>query len=59
MSELISKLNLALASATNENNLALANFNLDFSSIKVAAPAEYQTIGTVISIGRKAAAETG
>ncbi len=55
----IGKLTTALVSATNENTLALLNFNLDFSVFKVEAPSEYTGLGTALSEHRRNNAEEG
>jgi hypothetical protein len=43
----------------NENTLALANFNIDFSLLKVAPPQEFLHVGNSLSTGRKQEAEEG
>lgn len=53
------KLTAALAQASQENTLALANLKFDFTLIKCEAPAEYQGLGECLSKGRKDAAEDG
>ncbi|KAF3933341.1 hypothetical protein ABW19_dt0202753 [Dactylella cylindrospora] len=42
-----------------ENTLALANLNFDFSLIKVAAPKEFEGVGTSLSALRRSEAEDG
>ena len=46
-------------SAANENTVALANFNIDFSLIKVEAPVEYQGLRSALSRRRVENAEQG
>ena len=55
----VSKISASLASAHNENTLALANINFDFSLFKVEAPTEYQTLGASLSAKRRTEAEAG
>lgn len=55
----ISKITASLASAHNENTLALANVNFDFSLFKVEAPTEYQALGASLSNKRRTEAEAG
>ena len=43
----------------NENSLSLANFNVDFTLLKVEAPPEFMDVGAAISPARKAEAEEG
>lgn len=45
--------------ATNENTLALANMNFDFSLMKVDAPPEYTRLGHILSKRRRNEAEDG
>ena len=49
----------ALISGSNENNVSLVNLNLDFSLIKVEAPAEYTGLGYALSCHRRSNAEGG
>lgn len=49
----------SLVSGTNENTFALANFNLDFSLVKVEAPIEYQGLRSALSKRRVEDAEQG
>ncbi len=49
----------SLLSATNQNNLGLANFTLEFALVKVEAPAEYTGLSTALSKGRRENAEDG
>lgn len=50
---------LSGVAGVNENTLALANFNIDFSLLKVAPPREFLDVGNSLSIGRKQEAEEG
>lgn len=49
----------ALASISNEVTVAAAQFNVDFTLMKVEAPAEYQRLGTALSSKRRDQAENG
>ncbi|KAJ3580536.1 hypothetical protein NPX13_g44 [Xylaria arbuscula] len=53
------KLQASLAQATQDFTLAAANFNFDFTLIKVEAPPEYRDIGTALSPSRVHEAEAG
>lgn len=55
----ISRIQGSLASLTQETTLALANFNFDFSLMKVEPPAEYMQLGTNLTSRRRDAAESG
>lgn len=55
----IGRLTTALASAYNENQVALANLNLDFTLLRVQAPLQFEGIGSMISSKRKENAESG
>ena len=55
----IGKWTNALVSGVNENNLSLANINLDFSLIRVTAPEEYLPLGQAMSLQRRQTAEEG
>jgi hypothetical protein len=55
----IAQISNSLFSATNQNTLALANLNLDFSLIKVCPPKEYEELGTALSQHRRENAEDG
>ena len=55
----LGKIQAALASATQETTVALANANFDFSLIKVEAPAEYRQLGTALTTQRRMTAEHG
>jgi hypothetical protein len=58
-SAVISQISGSLATAQNQNTLALANFNIEFSLIKVSAAEEYQALGTALSQHRRKNAEEG
>ena len=55
----IGKIQGALASASLEATVTLANLNFDFSLVKVEAPAEYKELGKALSKKHLTAAETG
>src|SRR5438034_1393185 len=55
----ISRINASLASANNENNLALATINFDFALIKVEPPREFKPLGMALSKMRREQAEEG
>lgn len=55
----LSKITNAVISASNENTLALANFNFDFSLVKLDAPAEFAPLGSALTVQRRVAAEDG
>lgn len=55
----IGRVVISALSGTQEITAGLANFNFDFSLVKVAAPAEYQSIGQHLSKKRKLSAEDG
>ena len=55
----MSQISGSLLAAQNQNTLALANFNIDFSLIKVSASEEYQVLGTALSQRRRENAEEG
>ncbi|KAL3422791.1 hypothetical protein PVAG01_04538 [Phlyctema vagabunda] len=55
----IGRITGALAAIHNENSLALANVNFDFTLVKLEAPKEFSTLGTMISPKRKINAEEG
>jgi hypothetical protein len=59
MSVAASKIQAAIASATQETTLALASFNFDFSLVKVQAPAEFEDVGAALTTRRRAGAENG
>ncbi|KAI3316533.1 hypothetical protein HD806DRAFT_517305 [Xylariaceae sp. AK1471] len=53
------RLQASLAQATQDFTVAAANFNFDFTLVKVEAPPEYRDIATVLSPSRVHEAETG
>ena len=55
----IGGLDLSLVSAQQKTALALANFNFDFSVVKVEAPQEYKLVGGNLSNRRRDEAEDG
>lgn len=55
----LSKLTNAVISASNENTLALANFNFDFSLVKLDAPKEFAPLGSALTVQRRTIAEDG
>jgi hypothetical protein len=55
----ISRLQAALAAATNELTVAAANFNFDFTLVKCEAPKEYHDLGKALSSNRKDEADLG
>lgn len=59
MSSAISRFTSALLAGSQENTLALAAVNFDFSLYKVEAPAEYQALGACLSKNRRNLAESG
>jgi hypothetical protein len=59
MSAGVGKIQAALAVATQETTLALANLNFDFSLVKVEAPVEFHGLGSVLSARRRNASESG
>jgi hypothetical protein len=56
---LLGKITNSLLSGTNENNLALASVNFDFTLIKLEPPAEFNALGTALSTKRRNEAEEG
>ncbi|KAF2962700.1 hypothetical protein GQX73_g10875 [Xylaria multiplex] len=54
-----SRLQASLAQATQDFTVAAANFNFDFTLVKVEAPPEYRDIATVLSPSRVYEAEAG
>jgi hypothetical protein len=54
-----SRLHASAISAFQENTVALASVNFDFSLYKVEAPVEYQGLGRLLSHRRRQAAEQG
>ena len=55
----LGRLTAALGVAHNENTLALANINFDFSLFRVDAPIEFRALGANLSTNRRQEAETG
>ena len=55
----LGRLTAALGVAHNENTLALANINFDFSIFRVEAPQEYKDLGANLSKDRRDEAEIG
>jgi hypothetical protein len=55
----MSQISASFVSATNQNSVGLANFNIEFSLVKIAAPEEYQGLGTLLSQRRRENAEEG
>ena len=55
----LGRLTNSFLSATNENNLALANFNIDLALVKYGAPKEFSELGTALSVNRRRNAEHG
>jgi hypothetical protein len=53
------KINSSLTRFQNDNTLALAHLNLDFSLIKVVVPEEYKSLGINLSSPRRETAEEG
>ena len=59
MSSAISRFTSALLAGSQENTLALASLNFDFSLYKVEAPIEYHDLGQCLSNERRSVAENG
>ncbi|KAF5969581.1 hypothetical protein FBULB1_10155 [Fusarium bulbicola] len=55
----IQKIGASLISQTAEANFGLATLNVDFSVIKLQAPAEYKPLGNELTPSRRSAAEDG
>ncbi|KAL8999010.1 MAG: hypothetical protein Q9169_002008 [Polycauliona sp. 2 TL-2023] len=55
----IGRISASALAATNENTFGLANFNIDFSLVKVEAPIEYQGLRSALSRHRVENAEQG
>lgn len=53
------KISNSLIQGTNENTLALASINFDFSLVSLAAPTEYTAVGTALAHSRRENAEHG
>ncbi|KAH8809362.1 hypothetical protein F5884DRAFT_901460 [Xylogone sp. PMI_703] len=59
MAGAVGKVQAALAVATQETTLALANLNFDFSLVKVEAPVEFHGLGSALSTKRRNNSESG
>ncbi|OTA56012.1 hypothetical protein K449DRAFT_356801 [Hypoxylon sp. EC38] len=55
----LGKITNSLISGANENTIALANLNFDFSIIKLEAPKEYTALGKALGGSRRENAEYG
>lgn len=55
----LNRLAASLFTASNDNTIALANLNFDFTLIKYEAPGEFQALGEKLSIQRRKDAEEG
>jgi hypothetical protein len=55
----LGKISNSLVAAVNENTLALASLNFDFSVVKVEAPKEYAGLGRALGVARRERAENG
>jgi hypothetical protein len=55
----VGKFMSSLTSVSNEVTIAVAQFNMDFTLMKVEAPHEYQGLGSALSPSRREQAETG
>ena len=55
----IGRFQISAISGSAESTIALANANFDFTLVKVEAPAEYKTVGNLLSVGRRSNAEDG
>lgn len=55
----VGNVKLSLISGEQNTSLSAANFNFDFTLVKVAAPAEYEDLGKRLSVRRKTEAEDG
>ena len=55
----LGKVTNALVSGNNENNVSLANFNLDFALVRYDAPKEFNALGSALSLKRRNNAEEG
>jgi hypothetical protein len=56
---LLGRITNSLLSGTNENNIALATLNFDFTLLKVEAPAEFGVLASALSTYRRNDAEEG
>ena len=59
MTSLVGKVSGSVAALYNENSLALANLNLDFTLVKLEVPREFDSLALSLSKKRKADAEDG
>ncbi|KAL9115814.1 MAG: hypothetical protein Q9227_000182 [Pyrenula ochraceoflavens] len=59
MSWIGSKITNAVSSLTNENNVSLANLNVDLALVRLEPPAEFQIIGKALTNQRRKVAEEG
>jgi hypothetical protein len=59
MSSLVGKVTGSVAALYNENSLALANLNLDFTLVKLEVPREFGSLALSLSKKRKTDAEEG
>jgi hypothetical protein len=59
MTSLVGKVMGSVAALHNENSLALANLNLDFTLVKLEAPQEFKLLALAMSKKKKADAEDG
>ena len=55
----VGKVVAQLSSANNENTIALANANFNFSLVRVDSPKEYAGLGAALTAARREDAETG
>jgi hypothetical protein len=55
----IQKLGASLVAPTVEANVGLATFNIDFSLVKLEAPAEFKPLGSELTVTRRMRAEDG
>jgi len=55
----LGNIGLSLLSGEQQTTLSAANFNFDFTLVKVAAPKEYEGLGQCLSVKRKTEAEEG
>ena len=55
----LGNIGLSLLSGQQQTNLSAANFNFDFTLVKVAPPKEYEGLGQCLSVKRKTEAEEG
>ncbi|KAJ3573683.1 hypothetical protein NPX13_g4613 [Xylaria arbuscula] len=55
----LGRISNSLVSAVNENTLALASINFDFSIFRIKPPVEYEPVGQALGVVRRKSAETG